>query len=523
MTALRQSMMIACIALLALAMHAGLALASAQQGDPRAIHKRMVQLHAARNYAAALAEAQKYEAAVKARVGTSHRAYGGALHNLGLIHHAQGQHAQAEGYYKRAKATLEKAKGASATDVVGSLLGLAALHGMRRQYTEAEELYGRALAILEKARGASHPDVAPPLVALTDIYARKGQFGEAEAHYKRVLALLEKTKGARHAIAAKALKVQLPPPEYIGKYEGAVIERVLPLVEALRDCRAFACARSYIPDATAMFCVIVIPAVDGLVTPHAQEGMRQHELGHCAGWPGDHPGARYQDPAPPTRPLLAGRSKLVQSLAPRSPPRQPAEPTSAQQAVLHEEDAVDPAGKRFIGSAMWRIEPAKSGAEQSVVLRCDIEFPERRLTMTISIRRNTKPAFRASHTVEITFALPADFPFGGVGNVPGLLMNHPEDQSRRAPLSGRMVKVTPTFYLLGLSSLEADQQRNLDLLRDWAWLEIPIVYNNGRRAIMTVEKGASGERAFSEAFRAWGPSAAPPPPAHPSPFRASAQ
>ena len=104
-------MVTACVTLFALAMHAALAPASAQQSDPRAIHKRMVQLHAAGNYAAALVEAQKYEAAVKARVGTSHRAYGGALHNLAIIYHAQGQHAQAEEHYKRARQSWKRQRG----------------------------------------------------------------------------------------------------------------------------------------------------------------------------------------------------------------------------------------------------------------------------------------------------------------------------------------------------------------------------------------------------------------------------
>jgi hypothetical protein len=47
-------------------------------------------------------------------------------------------------------------------------------------------------------------------------------------------------------------------------------------------------------------------------------------------------------------------------------------------------------------------------------------------------------------------------------------------------------------------------QRNLQLLKERAWFDIPIVYNNGRRAILALEKGTPGERAFDEAFKAWG-------------------
>ncbi len=44
--------------------------------------------------------------------------------------------------------------------------------------------------------------------------------------------------------------------------------------------------------------------------------------------------------------------------------------------------------------------------------------------------------------------------------------------------------------------------RNLEMLKERPWFGIPIVYNNGRRAILAIEKGAPGERAFQEAFAA---------------------
>jgi hypothetical protein len=66
------------------------------------------------------------------------------------------------------------------------------------------------------------------------------------------------------------------------------------------------------------------------------------------------------------------------------------------------------------------------------------------------------------------------------------------------------VKVTPTFFLVGLSSAsEGDVQRNLQLLKERSWFDIAIVYNNGRRAILAVEKGGPGDRAFADAFAAW--------------------
>ena len=124
------------------------------------------------------------------------------------------------------------------------------------------------------------------------------------------------------------------------------------------------------------------------------------------------------------------------------------------------------------------------------------------MTMTWSLRRNTDQTLPASHTIEIMFNLPADFPSGGISNVPGILMKQAE-QTRGVPLAGLAVKVTNGFFLIGLSAVEADQQRNLQLLKERAWFDIPIVYNNNRRAILAIEKGTPGERAFAEAFKAW--------------------
>jgi hypothetical protein len=177
----------------------------------------------------------------------------------------------------------------------------------------------------------------------------------------------------------------------------------------------------------------------------------------------------------------------------------------AQKVVLYEEDPADPQGKRFVGTAVWRTETVSPGAGQppELAIRADFEIPERNLTASMSIRRNTDQALPATHTIELMFNIPADFPFGGISNVPTILMKQAE-QARGAPLAGLVVKVTPTFFLVGLQSGEGDAQHNIELLKDRPWFDIPIVYTNGRRAILAVEKGTPGERAFTEAFKAWG-------------------
>ena len=179
-------------------------------------------------------------------------------------------------------------------------------------------------------------------------------------------------------------------------------------------------------------------------------------------------------------------------------------PAVAQRAVLYEADPNDPQGKRFAGSVVWRTETVSPGPglAPELVVRADIAIPERHMNVTWSLRRNTDKALPASHTIEVMFNLPPDFPGGGIANVPGILMKDSEEV-RGMPLAGLAVKVTNGFFLIGLNAADDDMQRNLQLLKERAWFDVLIVYNNNSRAILTMEKGPPGERAFAEAFKAW--------------------
>ena len=174
--------------------------------------------------------------------------------------------------------------------------------------------------------------------------------------------------------------------------------------------------------------------------------------------------------------------------------------------MLYDKDPSDPKRNQYVGSVIWRTEPIKASGNQKtdVAVRADIEIPDRKFKMTMSFRRNTDSSLPASHTAKLTFILPQDFSGGGVGNVPGILMKSNE-QARGTPLAGLAVKVTDGFFLVGLSNVDSDRARNLHLLKELSWFDVPLVYANQRRAIIAIEKGVPGdERAFNEAFAAWG-------------------
>jgi hypothetical protein len=212
----------------------------------------------------------------------------------------------------------------------------------------------------------------------------------------------------------------------------------------------------------------------------------------------------------PSQVVEAPRDTSAPSTKPKIPDRvgQPSSSDQvapvAQRVVLYDEDPSDPKGKQYVGSVIWRTEQVKAaGQKPDTVVRADIDIPDRKFKMSILFRRNTDTSLPASHTAELTFSLPPDFAGAGVSNVPGILMKSNE-QARGTPLAGLAVKVTDGFFLVGLSNVDVDRARNLQLMKERSWFDVPLVYTNQRRAIIAIEKGSPGERAFNDAFAAWG-------------------
>jgi hypothetical protein len=173
-------------------------------------------------------------------------------------------------------------------------------------------------------------------------------------------------------------------------------------------------------------------------------------------------------------------------------------------AVLYQEDPLDPHGKRYYGTVTWHFEQGGgSGPTSSAAIKGDIEI-DKQMNATLSLRRNIDTEMPASHIVEVKFNWPDDATHSGVETLKGLRMKMVESARNGAMLSALTAKVTPKFFMIALSASDVDLKRNLLLLKGKQWLDIPIVYDNGNRAVLAIEKGADGERTFKDAFAAWG-------------------
>lgn len=185
------------------------------------------------------------------------------------------------------------------------------------------------------------------------------------------------------------------------------------------------------------------------------------------------------------------------------PPQQPV-PMVAQRVSMMEENPVAGSQPLFsTGKVVWQmVKESQSGKPPANVLRARVEIPDRRITMTLSMQPNTDPTFSASHLVEVRFSVPNDFDAKGIANVPGLIMK-PNEQATGSPLIGASAKISQNFFWFALAAGENDKQRNLTLMRDSGWMSVPIVYETGKRGLITIEKAGAGDRALADALAAW--------------------
>ena len=179
-------------------------------------------------------------------------------------------------------------------------------------------------------------------------------------------------------------------------------------------------------------------------------------------------------------------------------------PGVAQKAVFYQERTESAPGTQESGNVVWSVvnEPPSEGQPPEPAIRAVAAVPDENLTLTMTIRRNADPTLPASHVVELMFETPADFGGGGVANVQRLALKATE-QARGEPLIGVAGKISDGFFIIALNNLDQAVQNNLALLESEQWIDIPLAYATGRRALMSIEKGVPGDQVFKEALEAW--------------------
>ena len=186
--------------------------------------------------------------------------------------------------------------------------------------------------------------------------------------------------------------------------------------------------------------------------------------------------------------------------APTAAPAEPVLPVAQRAAILVEAPDDPQKVKTFTGATLWRVE----GSGLASVLVADINLAEAGLSANMRMARNADPKLPASHTIEIRFSPGPNSELSSITTIDTPQMRV-EDNPTGAPLAGAPVPIMPNYFLVGLSNNDKLSARNMELLRDRSWIDIPMALSSGRIAKLTFEKGPSGERAIAQAIQAWGP------------------
>lgn len=172
---------------------------------------------------------------------------------------------------------------------------------------------------------------------------------------------------------------------------------------------------------------------------------------------------------------------------------------------LYEERLGQSSPTAIPGTVAWSIKEESPGgdAKPEPAIQAQITVPDRGLTALMTIKRNADPSLPASHVIEFVFSLPESFEGGAIDGVQRVSMKRTE-QDRGDPLIAVPAKITDDFHMIALNDFAEAVSNNTELLRSRSWIDIPITYRNGRRALLTLEKGQGGADAFNKALQAWG-------------------
>jgi hypothetical protein len=226
-----------------------------------------------------------------------------------------------------------------------------------------------------------------------------------------------------------------------------------------------------------------------------------------------------QNEAPPaaengaTPPAATGGATAPASPnAPQTPPVAAAAPVAgatpapvagSERMFLYEEVLGQTVPTAIEGSVSWSLqqEPDADGKPEPTV-QGNISIPGRGLSALITFKRNSDPSLPASHLIEIVFSVSPGFEGGAIDSVQRVAMKRTE-QDRGDALIAVPAKITDDFHMIALNDFPDARATNLQLLTTRNWIDIPVSYRNGRRALLTMQKGAEGVKAFDTALKAW--------------------
>jgi hypothetical protein len=210
--------------------------------------------------------------------------------------------------------------------------------------------------------------------------------------------------------------------------------------------------------------------------------------------------------APPAGQPPTGEPSAAEGETPAEPDAPVSQPSVAvgQRAIFYEERTNVAEGSAEPGSIVWSLVQESPGGDlpPEPAIRAEATIPGKDVQLRMTIRRNADQTLPASHIIEVIFLTPEGFEGGGIDNVLRVSMKGSE-QEAGSPLIGIPAKIADGFFLVALNDSKPEIDANLTLLRRQSWIDVPVIYKSGRRALFTMEKGIPGAKVFDEAMKAW--------------------
>jgi hypothetical protein len=177
----------------------------------------------------------------------------------------------------------------------------------------------------------------------------------------------------------------------------------------------------------------------------------------------------------------------------------------SERAILYEADQSAGTAKPVEGTAVWRtrMEPTGPAGKSEMLVTLDAEIPEPHIALAMKLSHVGEAGGSMSHLLELGFAKPEELPFGGISRISNIGMKAAATGASES-LVGTTINFAPGQFMFGLLEMKDVVGQNVERLRTQNWLELTIIFANGAAYRLAIEKGASGERAFNEAFAKWG-------------------
>lgn len=175
-----------------------------------------------------------------------------------------------------------------------------------------------------------------------------------------------------------------------------------------------------------------------------------------------------------------------------------------QRAIFYEERTGSQEGTALAGATIWSVANESPGGDLPVepAIRAETSIPELGIEMEMTIRRNGDSTFPASHIVELFFTVPETFEGRGIADVQRVTFKSVEQDPGNA-LIAVPAPIDENIFMIALTDATTAVDTNVSLMKREKWIDIPMQYTSGRRALITLEKGIPGDRVFNEVFEAW--------------------